>query len=172
MSTKDNKNSSNTKSKNVLDNLEGFVEKLAEIVDNKNLTEIEIEHNDSYIKVSKTVQQVVSSNISSAPVVNTAPANVRTPAVTPKAEVSTADLASNPNVLLAPMVGTIYNKASPEDPEFKKVGDSVKKGDTVFLIEAMKVFSPIKAHKDGKVIEIFVQTGNAVEYNQPLMLID
>lgn len=172
MSTKDNKNALNTKSKNVSDNLEGFIEKLAEIVASQNLTEIEVEHNDSYIKVSKTVQQVVSANVSSAPAVNVASASAPAPVATPKAETSSADLASNPNVLLAPMVGTIYNKASPEDPEFKKVGDSVKKGDTVFLIEAMKVFSPIKAHKDGKVIEIFVQSGNAVEYNQPLMLID
>lgn len=155
-------------------NLDVFIEKLASIVSKYDLSEIEVDRDDNYLKVSKqktvvqanNAQQVYVPTSASAPVAS-APASVLAPA-----PVEVKDLTKDANVLLAPMVGTIYKKASPEDKDFKVVGDTVKKGDTVFLIEAMKVFSPVKAHKDGKVIDIYVENGKPVEYNQPLMKIE
>jgi acetyl-CoA carboxylase biotin carboxyl carrier protein len=170
----------NTKINNVkLDatNLDVFIEKLANIVSKYDLTEIEVDRDDNYLKVSKNRAVVQNNNAPSVSYQQAPqPVAVQVEPVVNAEQPSTAtiveDLTKNANVLLAPMVGTIYKKASPEDKDFKVVGDVVKKGDTVFLIEAMKVFSPVKAHKDGKVSVIYVETGKPVEYNQPLMKID
>ncbi len=158
-------------------NLDVFIEKLANIVSKYDLTEIEVDRDDNYLKVSKNRAVVQGNNMPSVSY-QQAPQPVAMPvAPTAMPEVASKmaveeDLTKNASVLLAPMVGTIYKKASPEDKDFKVVGDIVKKGDTVFLIEAMKVFSPVKAHKDGKVSAVYVETGKPVEYNQPLMKIE
>lgn len=70
------------------------------------------------------------------------------------------------------MIGTFYRSASPEKPAFVEVGDTIKPGDTVCIIEAMKLFNEIESEVSGKVVKILVDDNNPVEYDQPLLLID
>ena len=70
------------------------------------------------------------------------------------------------------MVGVVYTSADPDTPAYVKVGDQVAEGDTILLIEAMKVFNPIRAPKAGKVVRILVNGGSPVEFGEPLMIIE
>ena len=72
----------------------------------------------------------------------------------------------------SPMVGVVYLSADPNTPNYVKVGDSVKEGDIVCLIEAMKTFNPVKAHKSGTVSKILVEGGDPVEFGEPLVVIE
>ncbi|WP_339335603.1 acetyl-CoA carboxylase biotin carboxyl carrier protein, partial [uncultured Maricaulis sp.] len=90
------------------------------------------------------------------------------PAATAAAPAAPAD---NPDAVKSPMVGTAYLKPNPDASDFVKVGDQVKKGDTILLIEAMKTFNPITAEKSGTVTEILVADGQPVEYGEPLFVL-
>ena len=72
----------------------------------------------------------------------------------------------------SPMIGTFYLKPSPDKPAFKSVGDTVKAGETVCIIEAMKLFNEIEAEISGKIVKVLVDDNNPVEYDQPLFLVD
>ena len=82
------------------------------------------------------------------------------------------DYSQSPNAVKSPMVGVVYLSADPNTPNYVKVGDSVKEGDIVCLIEAMKTFNPVKAHKGGKVTKILVEGGDPVEYGEALVIIE
>ena len=83
-----------------------------------------------------------------------------------------ADATTSGYALKSPMVGVVYLSSSPNSPSYVQVGDSVSVGDTVCLIEAMKTFNPVKAHKNGKVVKVLVETGDPVEYGEPLVIIE
>ena len=85
---------------------------------------------------------------------------------------SEEDYAKLPGCVKSPMVGVVYLSADPNSPDYVKVGSSVAEGDTVCLIEAMKTFNPVKAHKGGKVTKILVAGGDPVEYGEPLIIIE
>ena len=99
-----------------------------------------------------------------------APAPVAEAPAAPSA--SDQDFSKHPGAVKSPMVGVVYLSADPNSPNYVKVGDSVAEGDTVCLIEAMKTFNPVKAHKSGKVTNILVATGDPVEYGEPLVIIE
>ena len=129
--------------------------KLAEILDKNNLTEIEYEDEGCRISLSRNAQ-----GIAVAPVQMPAPAAVAAPVATPAAPaapttpaVSAAeeDYSKSPNAIKSPMVGVVYLSADPNSPNYVKVGDTIKEGDIVCLIEAMKTFNPVKSHKSGTV---------------------
>jgi acetyl-CoA carboxylase biotin carboxyl carrier protein len=88
------------------------------------------------------------------------------------ADVSVANLKQHPGALKSPMVGTLYAAPEPGAATFTKVGNRVNQGDTVFIIEAMKVMNPIKAHTSGIVKEIFFSDGSPVEYGDVLIIIE
>ena len=81
-------------------------------------------------------------------------------------------LADHPGLLKSPMVGVVFTSADPATPPFARVGDAVVEGQTLFLIEAMKVFNPIKSPRAGKLARVFVASGTPVEYGEPLALIE
>ena len=93
------------------------------------------------------------------------------PAAAPAAA-AVEDPAKHPGAILSPMVGVAYLSAEPSSPPFVNVGQSVAAGQTVMLIEAMKTFNQIKAHKSGTITRILVTAGHPVEYGEPLMIIE
>jgi acetyl-CoA carboxylase biotin carboxyl carrier protein len=139
-----------------------IVRQMAELLDETGLSEIEYGTEDWHLRVAKGGVAVAS-----------APA----PAAAPMAETMVGVVegdghADHPGVVVSPMVGTAYTTADPETPPFIKVGDTVCEGDTLILIEAMKVFNPIKAAKSGKVTRIFIDNGMSVEFGEPLLIIE
>ena len=153
------------------------ISKLAEILDKSNLTELEYE--DETCRICLTREQNVVSAPAFAPMPQpmpvAAPAAAAAPAPaaeTPAPAAADQDFSKHPGAVKSPMVGVVYLSADPNSPNYVKVGDSVAEGDTVCLIEAMKTFNPVKAHKAGKVTNILVSTGDPVEYGEPLVIIE
>ncbi|NBU83089.1 MAG: acetyl-CoA carboxylase biotin carboxyl carrier protein [Sphingomonadaceae bacterium] len=142
-----------------------LVRQLAKLLNDTGLTEIEVEADDRKIRVARTMQGAsVTMAAPAAPVALAAPAPVAAPA-----DVAPAD---HPGAVKSPMVGTAYLAASPEAAPFVSVGDTVKEGDTVIIIEAMKVMNPITATRGGKVTQILIANGQPVEFDQPLVVIE
>ncbi len=141
-----------------------LVRQLAELLNETGLTEIEVEEDARKIRVAKTVHAAAVAVAAPAPVA-AAPA----PAAAPVVAAAPAD---HPGAVKSPMVGTAYLASSPEAAPFVNVGDSVKEGDTLIIIEAMKVMNPITAPRGGKVTQVLVANGQPVEYDQPLVVIE
>ena len=152
--------------------------KLAEILDKNNLTEIEYEDEGCRISLSRTVQGAIATVAAPLPVPPPPPGPHPLPPQAPAAvapapvPAPAEDYSNNPNAIKSPMVGVVYLSADPNSPNYVKPGDSVKEGDIVCLIEAMKTFNPVKAHKSGTVSKILVESGDPVEYGQPLVVIE
>ncbi len=119
--------------------------------------------------VQPTVLPVPVQPVASVPV--TAPA-ATAPAPAPAQPKEVAAAVGNFEEIKSPMIGTFYRSSSPEKPPFISVGDEVKKGDVVCIIEAMKLFNEIEAEFSGKVVKVLVDDSSPVEYDQPLFLIE
>lgn len=148
---------------------------LAKILRDSELTEIELERGELRIRVAREIHAApVTYAAAPAPVAHApAPAPQAATASPPEtpASKSAADPGSHPGAVKSPMVGTVYLRPNPESPNFVSVGDSVKEGDTILLIEAMKTFNPITAPASGKIAEILVDDAQPVEYGEPLFII-
>lgn len=146
-----------------------LVRALAELLAETGLTEIEVEDNDRRIRVAREHAPIAAAthHAPPPPPATSAVAPVPAPAV-PPGDVVGADVAG---ALASPMVGTVYLAAEPEAPNFVAVGDAVKEGDTLLIIEAMKVMNPIAADKTGTVKAILVDNAQPVEFGQPLVVI-
>lgn len=145
-----------------------IISKLAEILDKNQLTGLNYE--DENCKISL----VRDSGTNYVPSYAAPIAQVPTPMVAaPTEEVKEEqDYSNSPNAVKSPMVGVVYLSSNPTAANYVKEGDNVSTGDTVCLIEAMKTFNPVKAHKSGKVVKILVETGDPVEYGEPLIVIE
>ena len=143
-----------------------LVRELAEMLGETGLTEIEVEDGDRKIRVSRgggiPAQQILGLGAQPAP----------PPAAAPVAAEAAAPAApSHADALKSPMVGTAYLAPDPSAANFVSVGDSVKQGDTVLIIEAMKVMNPITADKAGTIQAILIENAQPVEFGQPLVVI-
>jgi acetyl-CoA carboxylase biotin carboxyl carrier protein len=140
-----------------------LVRELAALLNDTGLSEIEVEDGERKIRVSRTMS-AVAAPFAAAPVA---------PAVAPAPVMAAPDAAPAiaANALKSPMVGTAYTSPEPEAAPFVTVGQQVNAGDTVLIIEAMKVMNPIIATNSGTVQEIYVESGQPVEFDQPLMVI-
>jgi len=148
-----------------------LVRELAKILNDTGLTEIEMEKGSLKIRVAKGGSQIVQS-VASAPAPATAPAPaISQPVAAPAAKTEKADVTAHPGAVKSPMVGTVYTRPSPDADSFVKVGDKVKEGDTIVLIEAMKTFNPITAQKSGKIEEVLVEDAQPVEFGETLFII-
>ena len=154
-----------TKKKNIDQTL---VRDLANILNETDLTEIEVEQDDFRVRVSRAAPAAAQVIAAPAPVA-AAPvaANIAAPAAP-----APAPAAANSSAEPSPMVGTIYLAPSPDSDEFIKVGQAVKEGQTLLIIEAMKTMNQIPATKTGKVVEILVEDGQPVEFGDPLVIIE
>ena len=137
-----------------------LVRELAEMLNDTGLSEITVEDGERKIKVSRTMTAVAA-----APVYAPAPA-------APIAHAPAAEPAVSANALKSPMVGTAYLSPEPDAQPFASVGDKVSAGDTLLIIEAMKVMNPIVAVTGGTVKAVLVESGQPVEFGQPLMVIE
>jgi acetyl-CoA carboxylase biotin carboxyl carrier protein len=137
-----------------------MIRKLADLMTETGLSEIEMAEGDRSIRVSR------ATTAAAAPVQIAASAP---PAAAPSAAVSPA---SHPGAVISPMVGTAYLQGEPGSPPFVSVGDAVRVGDTLLIIEAMKVMNPIKAPKGGVLKQILIADGQPVEYGEPLMIVE
>lgn len=135
------------------------IEKLADIVSSHELSEITISNGDNII----TVKGKKIKNISAV-------SPVSVPTVQSVQSENVAEKISG-NIVKSPIVGTFYSKPSPEKPAFVSVGDKVKKGDVIMIIESMKLMNEVQSDFDGIVDKILVSDGQAVEYDQPIMII-
>ena len=140
-----------------------LVEGLTAILDASNLTELEFETEEISIRLSRGSTAV-------APAMMAAPAAM--PAGPAAASDADTDIASHPGALKSPMVGTVYLAPEPDAPLFAKEGEQVKKGQTLFIVEAMKVMNPITAPADGKLTRVLVDNAQPIEFDQPLAIIE
>lgn len=152
-----------TKKKNIDQTL---VRDLANILNETDLTEIEVEQDDFRVRVSRAAP--AAAQVIAAP----APDAAAPVAVNTAAPVAAAPAATNSAAEPSPMVGTIYLAPSPESDAFVKVGQAVKEGQTLLIIEAMKTMNQIPATKTGNVVEILVEDGQPVEFGDPLVIIE
>lgn len=152
--------------KNSLDT--GLVRELAAILRDADLGEVEVEHDGLRIRVSKAspMQAPAPVQYAAAPAPAAAPASPAAAAPAPAAAPVSA------NAVTSPMVGTVYLSPEPGSKAFVQVGDKVKKGDTLMLVEAMKTFNPVEAPQAGTVKEIIVQDAQPVEFGEPLIVIE
>ncbi|MGD9811916.1 MAG: acetyl-CoA carboxylase biotin carboxyl carrier protein [Sphingobium sp.] len=144
-----------------------LVRELADLLDSTHLTEIEVEDGERKIRVARKVREVAAA----APVMPMAP--VATPVSAPvQVEVSGTSAVPSTDAVKSPMVGTAYLSPEPGAAPFIHVGDQVKAGDTLLIVEAMKVMNPITAVSGGTVKAILVDNGQPVEFDQPLVVVE
>ena len=151
------------------------IKKLIDLLEESNLAEIEIKEGEESVRLARTPKGGVAMAAPMAPVIQHAAAPVMPMAGptdassggTPKAG---ADLPPG-HVVRAPMVGTFYASPAPDKPAFVSVGQAVKAGETLGIIEAMKMFNPIEADVAGTVLKVMVENGQPIEFDQPLFVI-
>ena len=146
------------------------VKKLIELLEESGIDELEIKEGEESVRISRNsktpAQQYYAPAPMPAPVA--APVAAAAPAAAPAAAAAPA---LNGTVARSPMVGTFYRKSSPTSPAFVEVGQTVKKGDTLCIVEAMKMMNHIEAETSGVIESILVEDGQPVEYDQPLFTI-
>ncbi|MGD9600171.1 MAG: acetyl-CoA carboxylase biotin carboxyl carrier protein [Gammaproteobacteria bacterium] len=139
------------------------IKKLIELIEESGVTEIEIREGDASVRISRGGAPHTAPLVSPA-----APLPVAAPAATPAAVVPAAP---DGHVITSPMVGTYYASAAPGAPPFVKVGQTVRQGDPLCIIEAMKIMNPIEADRAGTIVSIMAENGQPVEFEQPLFVI-
>ena len=151
------------------------VKKLIELLEESNIGEIEIKEGEESVRISRHGNQPAAPVAYAAPApVALAPAPAAAPALAEAPAAEAAAPAATPvadNAVLSPMVGTFYRAPSPEAPSFVEVGQTVRVGDVLCIVEAMKMMNQIEADRAGTVIAIHVENGEAVEFDQPLISI-
>ncbi len=149
---------------------QSLVRDLANILNETDLTEIEVENDDLRIRVSRSGPAMTMS----APVYSAQAAQAPAPAAAapaaPAAEAASASVSKN--AVTSPMVGTAYLSPAPGAKPFIEVGGTVKEGQTVLIIEAMKTMNQIPAPRSGKIVEIIVEDAQPVEFGEPLLVIE
>jgi acetyl-CoA carboxylase biotin carboxyl carrier protein len=144
------------------------LKKLIDLVEESGISELELTEGEEKVRISRTIAQ------SAAPqMMHYAAAPAQTPVSAPNASTSTVvpEAAHEGHVVESPMVGTFYRASSPDASSFVEVGDKVEVGDTLCIIEAMKLLNEIESDKAGVVKKILVENGQPVEYGEPLFVI-
>lgn len=152
------------------------IKSLIEAVQASNINELKLEKGDFKVKISHgtaTVHVAAAAPVqvsASAPVPTTSPAPAA-PAAAPAPAPAATPVADNLITIKSPMIGTFYRSAGPGKPTFVNVGDDVKAGQVLCIIEAMKLFNEIECEVSGKIVKVLVDDATSVEYDQPLFLV-
>ncbi|WDE11018.1 acetyl-CoA carboxylase biotin carboxyl carrier protein [Thalassomonas haliotis] len=146
------------------------IKKLIELVEESNINELEISEGEESVRIS-------CGNTAAATVVQAAPAMVQAAAPAPVAAAAAAPAeqakpALSGHLVRSPMVGTFYSSSSPDAPAFVELGQHVNAGDTLCIVEAMKMMNQIEADKSGVIKEILAENEDAIEFDQPLFIIE
>ena len=150
------------------------IKKLMELLEESGIAEIEVKEGEESIKLSRNISSSANMQV---------PQIIQQPVQTsqPPTNQQAADMGVNAvddlkkekrNTVNSPMVGTFYASASPESKPFVTIGQSVKKGDTLCILEAMKMMNQVQAESDGKIVEILVDNAEPVEFDQPLFVLE
>ena len=149
---------------------------LVDLVSESNISELEITEAEGKVRIVKagygvptTMMMQPAGQMMMAPQQHAAPAGEAAPAAAPVAEVAAAPTG---HVVKSPMVGTFYRSASPGSKPFVEIGTAVKEGDPICIVEAMKIMNEIEADMSGTVSKILVENGQAVEFGQPLFIVE
>lgn len=154
------------------------IKKLIDLLEASNLTEIEIKEGEETVRLARTSSRPVEIAYAPPPMQQQAPAPVAAPM--PMAGPTDAASGGAPkpgndlpegHVVRAPMVGTFYASPAPDKPAFVSIGQQVKAGETLAIIEAMKMFNPIEADVSGTLLKVLVESGQPIEFDQPLFVI-
>jgi len=145
------------------------IQDLINFISESGLEEVNIETDQFKLKVKRSSP---AATVTTVAAVAPAPAPVAAPAAAPAAPAPAPAAASNLVKIKSPMIGTLYRSSNPETPPFVQVGDVVKKGQVVCVIEAMKLFNEIEADVSGRIVEVLVENANPVEFDQPLFVVD
>lgn len=150
----------------------GLVRELAELLSANELSEIEVEDGDRKIRVKRELT-VAASPVQHLVTAPAAAASAAAPAMAPAADAATSgSIEQAGDIVRSPMVGTCYLSAEPGSPPFVGIGDTVKQGDTLLIVEAMKVMNPIVSTRAGKITQLLVADAQPVEFDQPLVVIE
>ena len=149
------------------------IKKLMELLEESGIAEIEVKEGEESIKLSRNISttNMQASQMIQQPIqTSQPPANQEIPDIGTN---TVNDLKEGKrNTVNSPMVGTFYASASPESKPFVTIGQSVKKGDTLCILEAMKMMNQVQAESDGKIVEILVDNAEPVEFDQPLFVLE
>ncbi|MGB0350085.1 MAG: acetyl-CoA carboxylase biotin carboxyl carrier protein [Gammaproteobacteria bacterium] len=147
------------------------IKKLIEMLQESDLNEIEVKEGEESVRINRKKESVIHSStpISVGQNLNQSSAPL---SQTDNSEIENGQAAEDLNHITSPMVGTFYRKPAPDKEPFIEVGQTVKKGDTVCIIEAMKMMNQVKSEFDGKVIAINIEDGDPVEFGQELISIE
>ncbi|MGR6758094.1 acetyl-CoA carboxylase biotin carboxyl carrier protein [Aeromonas veronii] len=146
------------------------IKKLIELVEESGIAELEISEGEESVRISRNF----AGQVTAAPqmIMQQAAAPVAAPAATPVAAAPAADAAPSGHLMRSPMVGSFYRSSSPEAKPFVEVGQQVNVGDTLCIVEAMKMMNQIESDKAGVIKAILVENGQAVEFDEPLFIIE
>lgn len=147
------------------------VKKLIELLEESGIDELEIKEGEESVRISRHSKTPAAQQFYAPAPMAAAPAAAPVAAAAPAAEAAAAAPSLKGTVIRSPMVGTFYRKPSPTSPNFAEVGQSVKKGDTLCIVEAMKMMNHIEADIGGVIDAILVEDGQPVEFDQPLFTI-
>lgn len=149
------------------------VKKLIELLEESNIDEIEIKEGEESVRISRNGAQAMSMAAQAAPIYAAPPAPppAPPPAAAPVAAPAPPAAVAAGHIINSPMVGTFYRSPSPSSPVFVDVGQTVKVGDVVCIVEAMKMMNQIEADKAGTIAAVLVENGQPVEFDQPLFSI-
>lgn len=152
------------------------IKELIKLVSEADVSEVEVEKGDFKIAIKKVEEK---TTIMQAPTVQAAPVHVTIPATQAAPTVPAAPTApvapstsSNLITIKSPMIGTFYKSSSPDKPAFVNIGDEIKPGSVLCIVEAMKLFNEIESEVSGKIVKILVENASPVEYDQPLFLVE
>ena len=150
------------------------IKKLMELLEESGIAEIEVKEGEESIKLSRSISSTTNMQV---PQIIQQPIQTSQPLNNQQASDMEANAVDNlikekRNTVNSPMVGTFYASASPESKPFVTIGQSVKKGDTLCILEAMKMMNQVQAESDGKIVEILVDNAEPVEFDQPLFVLE
>ncbi|NVJ85377.1 MAG: acetyl-CoA carboxylase biotin carboxyl carrier protein [Algoriphagus sp.] len=152
------------------------IQELIDYISNSGLAEVKIKTDEFELSIKKYADQsvrMVEAAPAPAPAAAPAPAPATpTPSTAAAPATSPAESTSNLVEIKSPMIGTFYTSPNPDSPTFVNVGDTIKAGQTVCIIEAMKLFNEIESEVSGKIVKVLVSNASPVEYDQPLFLVD